>query len=501
MHALSRRSLRHVSWRRALSSTPTKSPAKALLPDETVSALGKHIVGQHEAKVAVAIALRDQWRRQQLSDDLQHEVLPNNILMVGPTGVGKTEVARRLALLAGAPFVKVEATKYTEVGVYGADTESMVEDLVEAASQLVEERVREEKRPEARELAVARIVRALGLPETDGRKLKSLKKKVSGGKMDDDEVELSMPAAKRGGGGRGGGRGLPMMPGMPKGLADILKDISKGKGPMPFTGAQGGMPGIVVDLGEVGSNKYGSFDHDTPPSEATEKTSVGEALARWEDAELDELVEGVDLDEEAVKHAQERGIIFVDEIDKLVRRSNEGGGGAFYKGEGVQKELLALVEGTKVRTRRGLASTSHMLFICAGAFHMAKPADLLPELQGRLPVRVELKTLTEADFVRILTDTKFNLLMQQQRLLETEGVQLTFTDDAVAEIASLAARVNTSVENIGARRLRTVIAKLMEDVSFNANRLSGTEVVVDAAYVRAHTGTMSDKVDMQKYIL
>ena len=225
------------------------------------------------------------------------------------------------------------------------------------------------------------------------------------------------------------------------------------------------------------------------------------ALARWEDAELDELVEGVDLDEEAVKHAQERGIIFVDEIDKLVRRSNEGGGGAFYKGEGVQKELLALVEGTKVRTRRGLASTSHMLFICAGAFHMAKPADLLPELQGRLPVRVELKTLTEADFVRILTDTKFNLLMQQQRLLETEGVQLTFTDDAVAEIASLAARVNTSVENIGARRLRTVIAKLMEDVSFNANRLSGTEVVVDAAYVRAHTGTMSDKVDMQKYIL
>jgi len=228
---------------------------------------------------------------------------------------------------------------------------------------------------------------------------------------------------------------------------------------------------------------------------------VGDALPRWEEAELEEAVDGLDLEAQAIASTEARGIIFVDEIDKLVRRDGGGGGGAFYKGEGVQKELLGLIEGTQVRTPRGLVSTSHILFVCAGAFHMAKPADLLPELQGRLPVRVELKPLTEADFVRILTETRFNLLLQQQRLLETEDVSLTFTDDAIAEIAGLAARVNSSVENIGARRLRTVVAKLMEEVSFTAHRLAGQEVVIDAEYVRAHTAEMSTKVDVQKYIL
>jgi ATP-dependent HslUV protease ATP-binding subunit HslU len=481
-------------WRtRALSAS-----ASALRPDEVVAALDKHIIGQSEAKVATAIALRDQWRRQRLSPDLQREVLPNNILMVGPTGVGKTEVARRLARLADAPFVKVEATKFTEVGVYGTDTDSMITDLVEAAAQQAEEGAREAERPAATERAIERLVKAIGWKDEAERD--SIRSLLRDGKMGDVKVEVAFRAPH--GPGRGGG-GMPFAMGMPKGLADMLRAASSGGG------GGGTMKGGVfgIDLAEIpvgGAGPGGRLPADEE-AKGKERVSVGEALPQLVEEELDEKISTLDLDAIAIEHAEERGIIFVDEIDKLVRGRDGGGGGggvsAFSKGEGVQKELLSLIEGTGVRTQRGLCSTAHVLFICAGAFHQAKPSDLLPELQGRLPVRVELKPLTEADFVRILSETRFNLLMQQTKLLETEGVVLSFTEDAVVEIARLAARVNATVENIGARRLRTVVAKLMEKVSFTAPTLQGTSLTIDAEYVKAHTGDMATKVDVGKYIL
>ena len=483
-------------------------------PDEVVSALNKHIVGQSEAKIATAIALRDQWRRKQLPEDLQREVMPNNILMIGPTGVGKTEVARRLALLADAPFVKVEATKFTEVGIYGQDTESMISDLVEKAVQHAEVRAREAARPAARERAINRLVAAIGWSDESQRS--ALRNMIRNGTMDDTDVEIAFRGGGRDG-GRGGGIGMPLaMGGMPKGLADALSSaIASASRPGKGRGGGGGPPpGVELrgfsismdDLKDAGRPPPGAglgLDEEHP-DEKKERSTVGEALPRLEEEELADALDAVDLDAEAIAQAEGRGIVFIDEIDKLVRRDGMGGGAGvsgFSKGEGVQKELLALLEGTSVRTPRGMCSTTHVLFICAGAFHQAKPADLLPELQGRLPVRVELKSLTEADFVRILTDTQFNLLMQQTKLLGTEGVDLTFTEDAILEIAQLAARVNSTVENIGARRLRTVVSKLMEELSFNAHRMAGQKVEIDAAYVRAHTGEMATKVDIEKYIL
>ena len=483
--------------------------ASALKPDEVVAALDKHIVGQSDAKVATAIALRDQWRRQQLSAELQGEVLPNNILMVGPTGVGKTEVARRLAKLAHAPFVKVEATKFTEVGIYGQDTESMIVDLVDAAAQQVEEQAREAARPAARERAIESLVAAIGWKDESERE--SIRSMLRDDQMGDTFVEMAMPH-KRGGGGGGNFGGLASLFG---------RGRAPGGSPGPAMGVPSfaiGMPKELADalrnasIGGAKGMRFGGFggpdDDGTEGSETKERLRVREALPRLLEAEIESSMMDVDLDALAVEQAQERGIVFVDEIDKLVRRADGGlggggsGGGALgAKGEGVQKELLALLEGTHVRTPRGLVSTRHILFICAGAFHQAKPADLLPELQGRLPVRVELKALTEADFVRILSDTTFNLLVQQTKLMETEGVTLTFTPGAIQEIARLAALVNSTVENIGARRLRTVVSKLMEEVSFNAHRLSGTTVEVTAEYVHAHTGEMAAKVDVHKYIL
>ena len=454
-------------------------------PDEVVSALNKHIVGQSEAKIATAIALRDQWRRKQLPEDLQREVMPNNILMIGPTGVGKTEVARRLALLADAPFVKVEATKFTEVGIYGQDTESMISDLVEKAVQHAEVRAREKARPAARERAIDRLVAAIGWSDESQRS--ALRNMIRNGTMDDTDVEIAFRGGGRDG-GRGGGIGMPLaMGGMPKGLADALSSAiasasrpGKGRG-----GGVGRRPAWSCGLLHLNGRPEGCGSaaagaglglDEEHPDEKKERSTVGEALPRLEEEELADVLDAVELDAEAIAQAEGRGIVFIDEIDKLVRRDGMGGGAGvsgFSKGEGVQKELLALLEGTSVRTPRGMCSTTHVLFICAGAFHQAKPADLLPELQGRLPVRVELKSLTEADFVRILTDTQFNLLMQQTKLLGTEGVDLTFTEDAILEIAQLAARVNSTVENIGARRLRTVVSKLMEELSFNAHRMAG----------------------------
>ena len=352
--------------------------------------------------------------------------------------------------------------------------------------------------------------------------------------MDDEEIEVHLPSGGGGLGGRGRAPGLPRMPpGMPKGLQDSLKDITKsiasspkrgGGGPGggvdgPFGGGPfGGGPfgGIVIDMSEAGpgwspsakqrgeegaTSARGGGGGGGGKDDGREKVRAGEALKRWEEVEVEEALGDLDVDAEAIRAAEERGIIFVDEVDKLVSSGRDGGGRREVKGEGVQKELLALLEGTSVRTPRGLVSTRHVLFICAGAFHLAKPSELLPELQGRLPVRVALQPLTEADFVLILRDTQFNLLMQQQKLLATEGVHLNFTDDAVAAVARLAAQVNASVENIGARRLRTVIAKLMEEISFTAHRLSGTEVVIDRAYVMAHTGDMSTESDARQYIL
>ena len=501
--------------RRASAAASVFKDAPVLRPDETVRQLDKYIIGQQDAKIAVSIALRDQWRRQQLPADLQAEVLPNNILMRGPTGCGKTEVARRLAKLAEAPFVKVEATKYTEVGVYGADTESMVSDLVEVSAKLVEQRLRESERPAARERAIERLVALVGWKDEHERE--SIRGMIRSGALDDRTVDVEPSLVDRRAGMRGAGMdGAFQMPfGAPKPskqmvkqIEQLVKGIGKGMGGGgPGKGRQPeGIPKIMaLRIDSSAGDGDGDGDGDGMRGEEDEgpvaTMRIAEALPKLEAAELDEAVEEADIDSLAVAAAEERGIIFVDEIDKLVRGQGREGGSAFSKGEGVQKELLALLEGTSVRTSFGLVDTSHVLFVCAGAFHQAKPSELLPELQGRLPVRVELNPLSEADLRRVLSETRFNLLRQQTELMATEGVTLDFTDEAVGEIAKVAAKVNSAVENIGARRLRTVVAKLLEQASFTAHELAGTTLHVDAEYVRGRLRGMASEADHRKYML
>jgi ATP-dependent HslUV protease ATP-binding subunit HslU len=429
-------------------------------PREIVSELDRYIVGHPEAKRAVAVALRNRWRRKRVPDDLRDEVTPKNILLIGPTGVGKTEIARRLARLAQAPFLKVEATKFTEVGYVGRDVEQIIRDLMESALGMVREKRRADVRARAEAAAEERILDALTGPGSTAAR-DSFRKKLRAGELDDKEVELSMADS-------GGGMPTFDIPGQP--------------------GASMG----VLNIGDMFGKAFGGRTK-------LHKTTVAGAWAPLIAEESDKLLDQEALTQEALELTENQGIVFLDEIDKVASRAERGG--ADVSREGVQRDLLPLIEGTTVATKYGPVKTDHILFIASGAFHVAKPSDLLPELQGRLPIRVELKALTREDFRRILTEPEANLIRQHQALLATEGVTLTFTADAVDAIADAAVRVNGAVENIGARRLQTVLEKVLEEVSFSAADRAGETVAVDAAYVHDRVGALSNDTDLSRFIL
>jgi ATP-dependent HslUV protease ATP-binding subunit HslU len=433
-------------------------------PREIVSELNRHIVGQDDAKRAVAIALRNRWRRQQLEDGMRQEVLPKNILMIGPTGVGKTEIARRLANLAQAPFLKVEATKFTEIGYVGRDVEQIVRDLVEIALHMTRERMRKQVQAKAELAAEDKIVGALVGEHASAETRDKFRRMLRGGHLEDKEVEI--PVADQ------ASLQLPTfdIPGMP--------------------GSQMGM----LNLGEMFSKAFGG-----PPTKA-KKMTVGQARLVLGQQEADRLLDEDRVVKEAIEQVENNGIVFLDEIDKITGRS-ERIGGADVSREGVQRDLLPLIEGTVVPTKRGPVKTDHILFIASGAFHIAKPSDMLPELQGRLPIRVELKALTRDDFVRILTEPEASLIKQYKALMATEGVTLDFAPDAVEEIATLAAEINAGVENIGARRLQTVLEKLVEEISFTASERSGETITLTGAQVRSTVGVLAKSADLAKFIL
>jgi ATP-dependent HslUV protease ATP-binding subunit HslU len=436
----------------------------AFSPREIVSELDRHIVGQHDAKRAVAIALRNRWRRQQLPEHLREEVLPKNILMIGPTGIGKTEIARRLAKLAQAPFLKVEATKFTEVGYVGRDVEQILRDLVEISIAMTRQRLRKEVAPKAELQAEERVLDALVGQNAGADTRQKFRKMLREGQLDDKEIEVQVQD--------NAGMNLPTfdVPGMP--------------------GAQMGM----LNLGDIFGKAFGNR---TKPRRMTVKESHTVLMAE----ESDKLLDQEKVTKEAISAVEQNGIVFIDEIDKICARSEQRIG-ADVSREGVQRDLLPLIEGTTVATKHGAVKTDHVLFIASGAFHLAKPADLLPELQGRLPIRVELKPLTREDFRRILTEPEASLIKQYKALIGTEGVTLDFAEEAIDEIASLAEEINTSVENIGARRLHTVLERLLEEVSFTASdRESGTVITIDRAYVRDHVGALAKNADLSKFIL
>ena len=431
-------------------------------PREIVSELDRFIVGQSDAKRAVAIALRNRWRRLQLDDKLREEVLPKNILMIGPTGVGKTEISRRLARLAGAPFLKVEATKFTEVGYVGRDVEQIVRDLVEIGISLTREKKRKDVQARAEMSAEERVLNALVGPGASPATRESFRKKLRTGELDDKEIEIEVQA--------GGGGGMPMfeIPGMP--------------------GAQMGAINIGDIFGKLGGART-----------KTRRVTVKESHPILINEESDKLLDDEQLVIEAVRAVEQNGIVFLDEIDKIAGR--EGRSGADVSREGVQRDLLPLIEGTSVNTKHGPVKTDHILFIASGAFHISKPSDLLPELQGRLPIRVELRALTRDDMRRILTEPEASLIKQYVALLATEGVTLDFTDDAVDAIADIAVAVNSSVENIGARRLQTVMERVLDEVSFSAPDRSGETVKIDAAFVDKHIGDLAKNTDLSRFIL
>jgi ATP-dependent HslUV protease ATP-binding subunit HslU len=440
--------------------------AAAFSPREIVSELDRFIVGQTEAKRAVAIALRNRWRRQQLPEGLREEVLPKNILMIGPTGVGKTEIARRLARLAQAPFLKVEATKFTEVGYVGRDVEQIVRDLLEVAIHMTRERLRKQVAAKAEIAAEERLLDALVGEGAAADTRQKFRKMLREGALDAKEVEIQAADA--------GGAGLPAfdIPGMP--------------------GSQVGM----INLGDMLGKALGGGR--TRPR----KLPVREALEVLTAEESDKLLDQDKVVKDAIWSVENHGIVFIDEIDKICARSSEHHVGGDVSREGVQRDLLPLIEGTTVATKHGPVKTDHVLFIASGAFHLAKPSDLLPELQGRLPIRVELKALTRDDLVRILTEPEASLLKQYQALLATEEVTLDFQPGAVEAIADLAAEINAGVENIGARRLQTVMERLLEEISFTApDQPPGTTVAITAEMVREKVGTLAKKADLAKFIL
>ena len=441
----------------------SKKPAtSSFSPREIVSELDRYIIGQNDAKRAVAVALRNRWRRQQLDDDLREEVLPKNILMMGPTGVGKTEIARRLAKLAQAPFIKIEATKFTEVGYVGRDVESIVRDLMETAIHECRERLRKQVIAKAEILAEERVLDALVGDTASQDTRQKFRKMLREGELDDKEIEIEVVESNVG--------GMPTfdIPGMP--------------------GAQKGMLNIGDMMGKA-------FGQQTTPK----RMSVSDSYEILMDEESDKLLDEDLVIKEAADQVENNGIVFLDEIDKITARSDARGGDVSR--EGVQRDLLPLIEGTTVTTKYGTLKTDHILFIASGAFHLAKPADLLPELQGRLPIRVELRALTEEDFVRILTEPEASLIKQYVALMGTEEVTLDFTDEAVQELAKLAAEINSVVENIGARRLHTVMEKLLEEISFTATDRGGETVVIDAALVQERVGDLVKGGDLSKFIL
>src|SRR5215216_244385 len=430
-------------------------------PREIVSELDRFIIGQSDAKRAVAIALRNRWRRLQLDERLREEVLPKNILMIGPTGVGKTEISRRLAKLAGAPFLKVEATKFTEVGYVGRDVEQIVRDLVEIAIALTRERKRKDVAVRAQSAAEERVINALVGANASAATKESFRKKLRAGELDDKEIEIEVQAS---------GSAMPLfeIPGMP--------------------GAQMG----AISIGDIFGKGFGGRTK-------TRRVTVQESHEILINEESDRLLDQEQLVQEAIKGVENNGIVFLDELDKICARDGRVSGDVSR--EGVQRDLLPLIEGTTVSTKHGSVKTDHILFIASGAFHISKPSDLLPELQGRLPIRVELRALTRDDFVRILTETEASLIKQYVALLATEGVVLEFTADAIDAIADIAVQVNSSVENIGARRLQTVMERVLDEISFAAPDRSGDAIKIDAAYVEQHIGDLAKNADLSRFIL
>ena len=432
-------------------------------PREIVSELDRYIVGQNDAKRAVAIALRNRWRRQQLDEDLREEVLPKNILMIGPTGIGKTEISRRLAKLAGAPFIKIEATKFTEVGYVGRDVESIIRDLLEVGMSIVRETKRREVRARAEKLAEERVLDALVGEGASAPTREAFRRRLRANELNDKEIEIRVTDT---------GGGIPMfeLPGVP-----------------------GGSIG-AINLGDMLGKAFGGRQK---ARRVTVKDSYEVLIAE----ESDKLLDQEQITQEAIRAVENNGIVFLDEIDKICSRSDAGRVGGDVSREGVQRDLLPLIEGTTVSTKYGPVKTDHVLFIASGAFHVAKPSDLLPELQGRLPIRVELRPLTREDFRRILTEPQASLIKQYVALMATEGLTLEFTDDAIDAIADTAAQVNSTVENIGARRLQTVMERVLDEISFDASDRHGQTVTVDAQYVRDRVGDLAKNTDLSKFIL